>query len=165
VTDTVIDVGRSTHLDFPAPRPLAMLRKRWHPRQYQLADMAADTAGLLDALALPSAHLVGASMGGMIAQTVAARYPNRVQSLTSIMSTTGAPHVGRPALSTWLLMLSRPARSRAESADRAVRIFRHIGSAGYPGHDLPDGAWPALVNLIDDHIRAAAVRSADGQES
>jgi pimeloyl-ACP methyl ester carboxylesterase len=238
------DVGQSTHLDFPAPRPLAMLRKRWHPRQYLLADMAADTVGLLDAAGLPYAHLVGISMGGMIAQTAAARYPDRVQSLTSIMSTTGAPHVGRPARSTWAMMLSRPPRNRAEFADRAVRIFRHIGSAGYPfdeervrelaesewdrdpstegtrrqlaaiirsgdrtgevrtitaptlvihgdrdlmvnptggaataraiagarletmpglGHDLPRGAWPALVNLIDDHIRAAAVRSTDAQ--
>lgn len=239
------DVGRSTHFDFPPPRPLAMLRKRWHPQQYELADMAADTAGLLDVLSVSSAHLVGVSMGGMIAQTVAARYPDRVQSLTSIMSTTGAPRVGRPALSTWLMMLSRPARSRAESADRAVRIFRHIGSAGYPfdekavrelaelawdrdpattgtgrqlgaimksgdrtaevrtvtaptlvihgdhdpmvnptggartaqtipgarletmpgmGHDLPRGAWPAIVDLIDTHIRTASVRSNDAQE-
>jgi pimeloyl-ACP methyl ester carboxylesterase len=240
------DVGRSTHLDFPAPRPLAMLRKRWHPRQYLLADMAADMVGLLDAAGLPYAHLVGISMGGMIAQTVAARYPDRVRSLTSIMSTTGARHVGRPAPSTWVMMLSRPPRDRADFADRAVRIFRHIGSAGYPfdegrvrelagsawdrdpstegtrrqlaaiirsgdrteevrtvtaptlvihgdrdlmvnptggaataraipgarletmpglGHDLPLGAWPVLVKLIDDHVRAAAVRSTDGQES
>jgi pimeloyl-ACP methyl ester carboxylesterase len=126
------DVGRSTHLDFAPPRPRAMFRKRWDPRQYELADMAADTAGLLDALGIAAAHLAGISMGAMIAQTVAARYPERVLSLTSIMSTTGAPRVGRPALSTWRMMLSRPARSRAESADRAARIFRHIGSAGYP---------------------------------
>ena len=109
-----------------------MLRKRWDPRQYQLADMAADTAGLLDALGLPSANLVGISMGGMIAQTVAARYPARVQSLTSMMSTTGARRAGRPALSTWRLMLSRPPHGEAEYVDGAVRIFRHIGSAGYP---------------------------------
>lgn len=126
------DVGRSAHLDFPPPRPLAMLRRRWDPRQYRLADMAADTAGLLDALGLPSAHLVGISMGGMIAQTVAARYPGRVRSLTSMLSTTGARRTGRPALSTWRLLLSRPVRSEAEYVNGAVRIFRHIGSAGYP---------------------------------
>jgi pimeloyl-ACP methyl ester carboxylesterase len=126
------DVGGTTHADFPAPRPMAMLRKRWHPSQYELADMAADTVGLLDALGIPRAHLVGISMGGMIAQTVAARYPDRVLSLTSIMSMTGARKSGRPALSTWRLMAARPARSVAEFAEREVRIFRHIGSAGYP---------------------------------
>jgi pimeloyl-ACP methyl ester carboxylesterase len=126
------DRGRSTHIGFRPPSPARMLARRWDPRQYTLADMAADTVGLLDALELSSAHLVGASMGGMIAQTVAAMYPERVLSLTSIMSTTGASRVGRPALSTWRLMLSRPARNRAEAMDRAVRIFRHIGSAGYP---------------------------------
>lgn len=126
------DIGRSTHLPFAAPRPLAMLRKRWDPDQYELADMAVDTVGLLDVLGLTEVHLVGASMGGMIGQTVAARYPSRVRSLTSMMSNTGAPRVGRPAISTWLMMMSRPARSRAERIDHAVRIFRHIGSAGYP---------------------------------
>ncbi len=126
------DVGRSTHPDFPAPRPMAMLRRRWHRRQYELADMATDTVGLLDALGISSAHVVGISMGGMIAQTVAARYPDRARSLTSIMSTTGARKVGRPALSTWRLMAGRPARSAADFAEREVRIFRHIGSAAYP---------------------------------
>ena len=131
------DTGRSTHLRFPPPRPLSMLRRRWDPRQYDLADMAADAVGLMDALDLPSAHLVGASMGGMIAQTVTARYPSRVRSLTSIMSTTGAARTGRPAASTWRLMMARPARNRAEAVERGVRIFRHIGSAGYPF----DEAW------------------------
>ena len=126
------DVGRSTHLDFPAPKPLAIMRRQWHPRQYELSDMAADTVGLLDALGIAAAHLVGISMGGMIAQTVAVRFPDRVRSLTSIMSTTGARKVGRPALSTWRLMLARPSRTRAEFADRGVRMFQHIGSAGFP---------------------------------
>ena len=125
------DVGRSTHADFPAPRPMAMLRKRWHPSQYDLGDMAADAVGLLDALQIPRAHVVGISMGGMIAQTVAARYPERVSSLTSIMSTTGARRVGRPAFSTWRLMMAKPARDSAEFAELEVRMFRHIGSAGF----------------------------------
>lgn len=126
------DRGRSTHLDYPPPGSLAMLGKHWHPGQYTLADMAVDTVGLLDALEVPAAHLAGVSMGGMIAQTVAARYPERVRSLTSIMSTTGGRRVGRPALSTWRLMLARPPRDQAEAEDRTVRMFRHIGSAGFP---------------------------------
>jgi pimeloyl-ACP methyl ester carboxylesterase len=126
------DAGRSTHPDFPPPKPIAMMRRRWDSRQYDLGDMAADTVGLLDALHIEAAHVVGISMGGMIAQTVAARYPDRVLSLTSMMSTSGARKVGRPALSTWRLMMAKPARDRAEFVERAVRMFRHIGSAGYP---------------------------------
>src|SRR5262249_14499031 len=102
-------------------------------RQYHLGDMARDTVGLLGALGYRDAHLVGISIGGMIAQTVAAHYPGRVRTLTSIMSTTGAPRIGRPALSTWWRMFtSRPPRSRDEEMDRAVRMFRHIGSHGFP---------------------------------
>ena len=63
---------------------------------YTLNDMAADTAGLMDHLGIQDAHLVGASMGGMIAQVVAARYPQRARSLVSIMSSTGAPHLPPP---------------------------------------------------------------------
>ena len=127
------DVGRSTHLDYPAPGPAAVLRGGNHPRQYHLGDMARDTVGLLDALGHRSAHLVGVSMGGMIAQTVAAHYPGRVRTLTSVMSTTGAPRIGRPAPSTWWRMATaRPPRNRTEAVDNAVRMFRHIGSHGYP---------------------------------
>ncbi|MFE5288807.1 alpha/beta fold hydrolase [Nocardia sp. NPDC056611] len=126
------DVGTSTHAGFRPPGGLAMARKRWDAQQYDLGDMAADTAGLLDILGWRSAHLVGMSMGGMIAQTVAARHPERVSSLTSIFSTTGAPRVGRPAPSTWIRMFARPARTREEHVEAAVRMYRHIGSAGYP---------------------------------
>ena len=237
------DIGGSTHMAFRPAKPSAMLRQRWPAGQYDLNDMADDTAGLLDALGIASANLVGVSMGGMIAQMTAARYPDRVRTLTSIMSTTGARRTGRPALSTWRLMLSRPARNRIEATDRGVRMFSHIGSAGFPfderfvrdvagrswdrdpfpaagvarqlsaviksgdrtpalrsihaptlvihgdrdlmvnptggaataaaipgarlntirgmGHDLPRGAWPALVDLIDNHVRTASLRSTD----
>jgi pimeloyl-ACP methyl ester carboxylesterase len=127
------DVGRSTHMDYRAPNPIAVLRGGNHPRQYHLGDMARDTVGLLDALGYRDVHLVGVSMGGMIAQTVAAHYPGRVRTLTSIMSNTGAPRIGRPALSTWRRMATaRPPRNRAEAIEGALRIFRHIGSHGYP---------------------------------
>jgi pimeloyl-ACP methyl ester carboxylesterase len=127
------DVGRSTHADFPAPKPLAVLRGGNHARQYHLGDMARDTVGLLDALGHRDAHLIGISMGGMIAQTVAAHHPGRVRTLTSIMSTTGAPRIGRPAPSTWwMIATARPPRNRTEACDAAVKTFRHIGSHGFP---------------------------------
>jgi len=127
------DVGRSTHMDFPPPKPLAILRGGNHPRQYHLGDMARDTVGLLDVLGYQDAHLAGISMGGMIAQTVAAQYPGRVRTLTSIMSTTGGPRIGRPALSTWLrLATARPPRTRLEAIQRDLTIFSHIGSHGFP---------------------------------
>jgi pimeloyl-ACP methyl ester carboxylesterase len=100
---------------------------------FTTADLAGDTVALLDALEIERAHVVGISMGGMIAQTVAAHHPDRVRTLTSIMSTTGAPRIGRPALSTWRRMLtSRPPRTRAEAVSRAVMMFSHIGSHGFP---------------------------------
>nr|WP_203935649.1 alpha/beta hydrolase [Planosporangium mesophilum] len=229
------DAGASTHARFRPPGMAAIMRRRWPAEQYDLADLATDTAGLLDALGYDDAHLVGVSMGGMIAQTVAALYPQRVRTLTSIMSTTGARRIGRPALSTWLRMAARPPRTREAAAERAVQMFRHIGSHGFPfdeawvreragvawdrdpspagtgrqlaaifrsgdrtaqlraitaptlvihgdrdrmvhptggeataraitgarletiagmGHDLPAGAWPALLDLIDAHARS-----------
>jgi pimeloyl-ACP methyl ester carboxylesterase len=127
------DVGRSTHMGFPAPKPWAIVRGGNDPRQYHLGDMARDTVGLLDALGYRDVHLVGISMGGMIAQTVAAHYPGRVRTLTSLMSSTGAPRIGRPALSTWWrLATSRRPQTRDEAIQQALRIFRHIGSHGFP---------------------------------
>ncbi len=127
------DVGRSTHMKYPAPKPLSILRGGNHPLQYHLGDMARDTIGLLDVLGYRDVHLAGISMGGMIAQTVAAHYPGRVRTLTSIMSTTGAPRIGRPAPSTWLLLAtSKPPRTCSEAMERDMAIFRHIGSHGFP---------------------------------
>lgn len=126
------DAGTSTHMRFPPPSILAMMRGRWPAEQYDLTDMATDTVGLLDALGYQSAHLVGISMGGMIGQTVAALAPQRVRTLTSMLSTTGARRIGRPALSTWRLMAARPATTRQAAMDSAVRMFRHIGSRGFP---------------------------------
>jgi pimeloyl-ACP methyl ester carboxylesterase len=128
------DAGRSTHMTYRPPNPVAMFRGR---NEYHLGDMARDTIGLLDALDYSDVHLVGISMGGMIAQTVAAHYPGRVRTLTSIMSTTGASRLGRPALSTWRrMMTSRPPRTRAEAMDRAAMMFSHIGSHGFPFDEL-----------------------------
>jgi pimeloyl-ACP methyl ester carboxylesterase len=126
------DAGRSTHAGYRPPSLAAILRNRIPADAYHLGDLAQDTVGLLDVLGLESVHIAGVSMGGMIAQTVAARFPQRVRTLTSIMSTTGARKVGRPALSTWIRMGGRPPRTREEAVTRAVRMFRHIGSHGFP---------------------------------
>jgi pimeloyl-ACP methyl ester carboxylesterase len=131
------DAGRSTHPRFrPASLP-AMFAGRFPPEQYDLKDMAADTVGLLDALGLDRVHIAGVSMGGMIAQTVAALHPARVRTLTSVMSTTGSRLIGRPALSTLRLMGAKPPKSREEAVESAVKMFRHIGSHGFPF----DEAW------------------------
>ncbi|MPY56559.1 alpha/beta hydrolase [Streptomyces spongiae] len=139
------DSGHSTHIKAKPPGPLAMMTGRFPPTTYNLRDMARDTEGLLDALGIERAHLVGASMGGMIAQVVASRYPQRVRSLTSMFSTTGAPKIGRPALSTWIKMASAPTAHVAEDAAKAeLRMFRHIGSHGF-GFDAQGVAEQAVA--------------------
>ena len=98
---------------------------------YTLSDMAADTAGLLDALGIKSAHIVGASMGGMIAQTLAIEHPAKVRTLTSIMSTTGNPALPPATPEAMSVLLSPPVTGREENIDRAVTVFRTIGSPGF----------------------------------
>jgi len=99
---------------------------------YTLSDMAADTAALLDGLSIRSAHVVGASMGGMIAQTLAIEHPAKVRTLTSIMSTTGNPALPPATPEAMSVLLSPPVAGRDENIDRAVTVFRTIGSSGYP---------------------------------
>ena len=111
------DIGRSTILDgSPAPTVGQLMRRDKRAAAYTLAEMAADGVGLLDHLGIERAHLVGVSMGGMIAQTIAARRPERVLSLTSIMSSTGSRWRGQPALRTYRKFL------RPVSSDRATYI-------------------------------------------
>jgi pimeloyl-ACP methyl ester carboxylesterase len=98
---------------------------------YTLSDMAADAAGLIDSLGFVSIHLVGASMGGMIAQTIAIEYPEKVRSLTSMVSTTGNPSVGQPDLKA-LSHLGAPPPDRQGYIEWQVRSLKTIGSPGYP---------------------------------
>lgn len=99
---------------------------------YELWDMAADAVGLLDALGLPRAHVVGASMGGMIAQCAAIDFPERVASLTSIMSHTGEPGL-RPPTPEAMQVLMTPAPGEREAViAQALRTWRVIGSPGFP---------------------------------
>lgn len=132
------DVGRSTHLSSaPVPdvgRVLAM-RGMGIPVKvpYTLQDMAADAIGLLDALHVDKAHIVGASMGGMIAQIVAAQYPQRVLSLTSIMSTTGNPALPPPTPAAAAALFARAPDPKDKEAylAHALNSVRTVSSPGY----------------------------------
>lgn len=126
------DVGRSWRAPARPPRSHQLLTRRFDAEQYTLTDMARDTAGLIAALDRDAVHVAGRSMGGMIGQTLAAQHPHQVRSLTSIMSSTGARRVGRPALATWRLLLGRPSKERAVSIERSVVLWRQIGSHGFP---------------------------------
>lgn len=112
---------------------------------YSLKDMAQDALGVLEALGIARAHVIGVSMGGMIAQRIALAAPQRVLSLTSIMSSSGARHLPGPRADVLRALLTRPAdRSEAAVIGNTVRLFKLIGSPGYP---------------IDDQILADAVRA------
>jgi pimeloyl-ACP methyl ester carboxylesterase len=141
------DAGRSTYIDAPVPnlrRAMAGLRI---DAPYLLDDMADDAFGLLDHLGIEAAHVAGASMGGMIAQTMAIRRPERVLSLTSIMSTTGERRMGRPKLRVWSVLLRTAPRDKDAAVEYFVRVFRLIGSKGFPADE--------------DRVRALAAEAYD----
>jgi pimeloyl-ACP methyl ester carboxylesterase len=164
------DAGRSSRMHGRANLAQAYLLRS---APYSLADMAADAVGLLDALGIPAAHVAGASMGGMIAQTLAFRYPSRVLSLTSIMSSTGGRLVGRPSPKAMSMLLGARPQDRAEYVELAVRTFRLIGSPGYPFDEArmreraertfdrgvhPGGTVRQLAAIMADRDRAPRLR-------
>jgi pimeloyl-ACP methyl ester carboxylesterase len=123
------DIGHSTMLDdFGMPSRLDMVTGRRSTAPYLLADMAADTFGLMDHLEIESASVTGASMGGMIGQTMAILRPERVRSLVSMMSTTGNRWVGSPTFRAWGLLLSKFPSDRDDYVKRALKTFKVIGS-------------------------------------
>ncbi len=135
------DVGKSTHvIAAGAPDIAALMAKTMAggaaETPYALDDMANDALGLLDALGVERAHIVGASMGGMIAQLVAAHHPARTRSLVSIMSSTGRRDLppGRPEAMA-VLMTPLASDSREDRIAAAMRTWRVIGSPGYPATD------------------------------
>jgi pimeloyl-ACP methyl ester carboxylesterase len=125
------DVGRSQRTEGPVPTLLQLLRRDRRAATYTLEDMAGDAVGLLDHLGVGAAHVVGASMGGMIAQTMAARRPDRVLSLVSVMSNTGARWSGQPSPVIWPVLVKAPPRDRDGYIDHAARVFSKIGSPGF----------------------------------
>lgn len=131
------DIGLSTHLaGAPTPDLPAALAGDLSSVSYTLSDMAADAVGLLDALGIGKAHVVGASMGGAIAQTMAIEHPDRVRSLTSMMSTTGNMSVGQASPEVLREVFSgAAATTRDEVIQQRLRAFRAIGSPGYPSDE------------------------------
>ena len=132
------DVGLSTRFDAAGVPNLKWMFVKSLLRlpvrsAYTLADMAADGMALLDHLGIARAHIVGVSMGGMISQHIAARYPDRVLSLTSVMSTTGNPRLPRAQKEAMQVLTSRPMSGDPEDLIAySVRAAKVIGSPGYP---------------------------------
>lgn len=160
------DAGASTHLDQHAPPDLgplvaALMAGRRPEVPYTLHDMAADAVGLLDALAIPRAHVVGLSMGGMIAQIMSSEHPGRVLSLTSIMSGTGNPALPQ-AEPDVLAMMMRPAPDpvldEAGFVAHSLAFARRIAG---PAHPVDDGAHRRLV--LEEAGRAHDPRGASRQ--
>lgn len=132
------DAGLSRHFDDRRTPGLAMSLLRWRiglgvQAPYALADMALDAVGVLDALDVPRAHVVGVSMGGMIAQRVAIAAPHRVLSLTSVMSSSGSRRLPPARSDVARALLARPRSGRREAMlDYYEHFFGLIGSPGFP---------------------------------
>jgi pimeloyl-ACP methyl ester carboxylesterase len=171
------DVGLSTWIDTPdldVPTSIATAMGGGEvAAPYRLTDMAADAVGLLDALDIPKAHVVGVSMGGMIAQTIAIEHPDRVLSLTSIMSMPGDPDVGRPSPEAAAALLRPAATSRDEAIDSYVETWRVIGSpealdeellrrkgaAAYDRAFNPVGTARQLLGILASGSRAEGLKA------
>ncbi len=131
------DVGKSTKMSGGKPlRPLELLKlqifKVAPEAPYKLWDMANDAVGLLDALGIKAAHVVGASMGGAIAQELAMQHPDRVLSLTSIMATTGNPKLPNPTPEAMTVLLAPPPKTKEEYMERYSATWRVLRGGSFP---------------------------------
>jgi pimeloyl-ACP methyl ester carboxylesterase len=167
------DAGLSTKVRAPVPNMVRVLAGRRFRAPYLLSDMASDSFGLLDHLGIERAHVAGASMGGMIAQQMAIDVPERVASLASIISTTGERRAGRPKLRALGVLMRRAPSERDAYAEHFVRVFRTIGSPGFPtdeqrmrevaaasfdrGHN-PAGTARQLAAIVASGDRTARLR-------
>jgi len=167
------DIGHSTHLSGPPPTIAQLLTRSPRAARYSLADMAEDAAGLLRELDLAPAHVIGASMGGMIAQVLAARHPGSVRSLVSIMSNTGSLRSGQPSLRVYSTFLRAAPRQRDAFIEHMAGVFRTIGSppplrdldqareliaASYDRDHDPDGPGRQLAAIIAAGNRTPELR-------
>jgi pimeloyl-ACP methyl ester carboxylesterase len=139
------DIGQSSKLSGGkrlTPMELLKLRFLKIPvaAPYRLRDMAEDTIGLMDALGIKSAHLVGASMGGMIAQEIAILFPQRVRSLTSIMSTTGNPRIPPPTRAAAALLMAPPPTTKDEYLTRFAQTWKMLRVGSFPEDEATDRA-------------------------
>jgi pimeloyl-ACP methyl ester carboxylesterase len=141
------DIGRSQKIDGPVPTVRQLVCRVKKAASYTLDDMADDSFALLDHLGIERAHIVGVSMGGMIAQLMAARRPDRVLSLASMLSNTGSLWSGQPSPRLYPAMLATPPRDREGYINHGVELFHKIGSTGFPRDD--------------DQLREIAARSYD----
>lgn len=136
------DIGHSTHMDHLGPVSAmdvftkSVTGQPLPPAPYYLDDMAQDAVGLLDALSIDRAHIVGASMGGMIAQTFAINHGNRARSLVSVMSSTGRPGLPQGTPEAQAALLTPPANLERETLiQNAIRTWKALGSPGYPASE------------------------------
>jgi pimeloyl-ACP methyl ester carboxylesterase len=130
------DIGRSTHFrDVRPPTVKQIVTRDKRSAAYTLDDMADDAAGLLDCLGIDAAHVVGASMGGMISQVMAGRHPEKVLTLTSIMSNTGNRWHSQPGLKVLPFFLAKRPKTKEEAGERAVKLWRVVGSTKFDRDD------------------------------
>jgi pimeloyl-ACP methyl ester carboxylesterase len=137
------DIGQSSKLSGGkrlSPMELLKLRFLRIPvaAPYKLRDMANDTIGLMDALGIRSAHLVGASMGGMIAQEIAISYPERLRSLTSIMSTTGNPRIPPPTRAAAAILMLPPPTTKEDYVARFQQTWKMLRVGSFPEDEALD---------------------------
>jgi len=166
------DIGLTDKMDgVRAPSFFRLVLKHylWIPisAPYSLDDMADDTVGVLDALNIQQAHIVGMSMGGMISQLVTAKYPRRILSLTSIMSTSGERDKGVASAKVSAAML-QPVTKERSALDNAVNIWQLIGSPAYPMSDddvrtLIKAEHKRSSNPAGYMRQIAAIRTAPGR--
>ena len=172
------DIGLSSEIDAPPPTRGQLFRAvalgRPLPTAYLLRDMANDAVGLLDALGIDRAHVVGMSMGGMIAQQLAVSAPERVASLVSIMSSTGNRRVGQPKQRVVRKSLRRPEPTRENAIEQGVELFREICGPTFDDTEFrelatksversyrPDGAARQLAAIIASGDRTSDLRRLD----
>ncbi|MFM5953857.1 MAG: alpha/beta fold hydrolase [Novosphingobium sp.] len=175
------DIGLSEkfgHAGVPKFRRVALMRLFGLRARlpYRLTDMADDAAALLDALGIAKAHVVGASMGGMIVQLMAISYPDRLLSMTSIMSTTGNPRLPRPKPEAMNALLDRapPNATLDQVIPIGIRVARAIGSPLYPTQEerlrsrierdyhrsfYPEGAARQISAIVDDGDRRKRLKT------